>query len=171
MPEIMQYLLQRRSIRKYTSQPVSRELLRQLLQAAMAAPSASNSCPWEFIVVTEAATFAQLRRKFRTANYNATAAIVIASNLDLARNAASKRFWEQDCSAATENILIAAAGLGLGAVWIGVYPLKSFIKRLADVLAIPPQVTPLAMVYLGYPAEEKPARTQYDAQRVHWERY
>jgi nitroreductase len=99
------------------------------------------------------------------------AAIVVCGNESIANNSVARFYWAQDCSAAAENILIAAAGLGLGAVWLGVYPLPSVIKPVSEVLNIPPLVIPLCVIYVGYPAEEKPPRTQYDERRVHWQEY
>jgi nitroreductase len=171
MNEIIQTILRRRSVRKYTGQPVDDETLTLLLQAAMAAPSASNSQPWEFIIVTDPVTLGCLRDKLLSARYNAPAAIVVCGNPSIANNSSGQRFWEQDCSAATENILIAATGLGLGSVWIGVHPIPSVIKAVRELLDIPKDVTPLAMVYVGVPAEEKAPRTQYDEHRVYWQKY
>ncbi|MDY6846537.1 MAG: nitroreductase family protein, partial [Chloroflexota bacterium] len=80
-------------------------------------------------------------------------------------------FWVQDCSAATENILLAAVALGLGTVWLGVHPIHNFKKRISAILGLPKNVDPLNIIYVGYPAEEKKPRTQYDPKRVHWEKY
>lgn len=171
MNEVIQTIFRRRSIRKYVDQPVDVETLTLLLQAAMAAPTATNSQPWEFIVITETETLDRIRSKLLSARYNAPAAIVVCGNPSIANNSSAQRFWEQDCSAATENILIAATGLGLGSVWIGIHPLPSVIKSVRELLDIPKNVIPLAMVYVGYPSEEKPARTQYNEHRVHWQRY
>lgn len=171
MPEIIDIILSRRSIRQFTAEPVEQETLILLLKAAMSAPTACNSQPWEFIVVTEPGTLAQIREKFLFARYNAPAAIVVCGNIGIANNSAAREHWVQDCSAATENILIAAAGMGLGAVWIGVYPYPSKIKPVAEVLGIPENVTPLCMVYVGHPAETKGSRTQYNEHRVYWQCY
>jgi nitroreductase len=171
MPEIIDILLSRRSIRQFTDESVARETLLLLLKAAMSAPTACNSQPWEFIVVTEPESLSCIREKFLFARYNAPAAIVVCGNVGIANNSAARDYWVQDCSAATENILIAAAGMGLGAVWIGVYPLPSKIKPLSDALGIPENVVPLSMVYVGHPAESKGPRTQYDEHRVYWQGY
>jgi nitroreductase len=171
MTDIMEIIFKRRSIRHYADRPVGQEQLTLLLQAAMAAPTACNSQPWEFIVVTERAILDRLREKLLSARYNAPAAIVVCGNPAIAHDSAGERYWVQDCSAATENILIAAAGLGLGTVWIGVYPLPSTIGAVRAILAIPDHVTPLCLVYVGYPAAEKAPRTQYDDHRVYWQQY
>ena len=167
----MGYILKRRSIRAYADRPVERDQLLLLLQAAMAAPTAANSQPWEFVVVTDPDVLAELRRHLTFGRYNAPAAIVVCGNPRIANNSAGERYWVQDCSAATENVLIAAAGLGLGTVWIGVYPLPGLVERVSAVLGIPEGVTPLCVIYVGHPAEEKPPRTQYDERRVYWQRY
>ncbi len=143
----------------------------QLLQVAMAAPNACNSQPWEFVVVTDAEIMARLRASLYSGNYNAPAAIIVCGNEKIANNSASRFYWVQDCSAAIENILITAAGLDLGTVWIGVYPLKSAVRAVSQVLNLPEEVVPLGVVYVGYSAEEKEPRTQYDERRVHWEQY
>lgn len=169
--EIIDILLSRRSIRQFTPEPVDHETLLLLLKAAMSAPTACNSQPWEFIVVTEPDRLALIREKFLFARYNAPAAIVVCGNTDIANNSAAREHWVQDCSAATENILIAATGMGLGGVWIGVYPYPSKIKPVSEALGIPASVTPLSIVYVGHPAEKKEARTQYDEHRVYWQCY
>jgi nitroreductase len=171
MPEIIDIILSRRSIRQFTNEPVDHETLIFLLKAAMSAPTACNSQPWEFIVVTEPEVLSQIREKFLFARYNAPAAIVVCGNVSIANNSVGREHWVQDCSAATENILIAAAGMGLGAVWIGVYPYPSKIKPVAETLGIPEHVTPLSMVYVGHPAEVKDPRTQYDQHKVYWQCY
>lgn len=171
MSDILQAIFQRRSIRKYQERTVEREKLDQLLRAAMAAPSAGNGRPWEFVVVTDPATMAQFRQSLKYGNHNAPAAIAVCANLAKATYRNSKAYWVQDCSAAVENILIAAVGLGLGTVWIGIYPRAARIRRLRQLLNLPEHVTPLALVYVGYPETPKEPRTQYDPERVHWERY
>ncbi len=171
MAGILEHILQRRSIRRYTAEPVSREDLEALLRAAMAAPSAMNRKPWEFLVVTEPERLAALRRRLVLGNYNAPAAIVVCGNLRRAAPAIAKDFWVVDCSAATENILLAAAGLGLGSVWIGVYPVRAMMSLVAGLFKLPRHVAPLAVVWVGHPAEDKPPRTQYDETNVHWESF
>jgi nitroreductase len=171
MPEILDIIFKRRSIRAYTEQAVEQELLVQLLQAAMAAPSACSSRPWEFVVVTDPEIMAEMRQGMRFGPYDAPAAICVCANLKIANNSAAKHYWVQDCTAAVENILIAAAGLGLGTVWLGVYPLEPVMRAVRQLFSIPGEVIPLAVIYVGYPAEEKPPRTSYDEHRVYWQQY
>ena len=171
MNPTLENIFTRRSIRKYTEQPVEPEKLDLLLKAGMAAPSAMNCKPWEFIVVTEAEKLAQFRQRLIFGDRNAPAAIVVCGNPGLSTNPAARLFWVQDCSAAAENILVAAVGMGLGTVWIGVHPVVNFVKTVREIMSIPKKVTPLCIIYVGYPQDEKPARTQYDEQRVHWQEY
>jgi nitroreductase len=160
----------RRSIRNYLDKQVDRDTILTLLKAATAAPTA-NCQPWEFIVIDEAERLLEIRERFVFARYNAPAAIVVCGNMKLAFKGPSKEMWVQDCSAAIENILLAATGMGLGSVWIGVYPVESNVKAMKKILNIPEHVTPLGMVYIGYPAEEKEARTRFDEKRVYWQEY
>jgi nitroreductase len=169
--DILDVIFSRRSIRAYQDRKVEREILVKLLQAAMAAPTAANAQPWEFIVVDEADSLEKLKENLPFGKYNTPSAIVVCGNPNLANNSAGKMFWVQDCSAAVENILIAAAGMELGTVWIGIFPLESRVEAVRKVLNIPEDVTPLGAIYVGYPAEHKEPRTQYDEHRVHWQTY
>jgi len=161
----------RRSIRKYKEKPVEQEKIELLLKAAMAAPSAMNIKPWEFIVLTDLEKLEEIRSSLLFGKNNAPAAIAVCGNKSLFKNPLAEKFWVQDCSAATQNILLAAVGLGLGTVWLGVHPIFNFSKRISAILGLPKQVLPLNIICVGYPAEEKPARTQFDAKRVHWQTF
>jgi len=171
MEDVLDLIFKRRSIRFYDRKKLEKSTITKLLQAAMAAPSASNSRPWEFVVITDEETLAKLRSKLKYGNFNAPAAVVVCGNIAIAQNESATRYWVQDCSAATQNLLLAAAGLGLGACWIGSYPKEDVMGMLRETLEIPDEVFPLNVIYVGYPAEEKAPRTQYDESRVHWEKY
>lgn len=146
-------------------------MLELLLQAGMAAPTAMNCRPWEFVVITDQEKLSQLRKRLIFGNRNAPAAIIVCGNPSLSANPAARLFWVQDCSAAAENILVAAASFGLGGVWVGVHPVGDFVRIVRQIAGIPKNVTPLGVLYVGHPAEEKPARTQYNEKRVHWQNY
>jgi nitroreductase len=167
----LETIFQRRSIRKYTNQLVEAEKIELLLKAAMASPTAMNCKPWEFVVVTDQEKLIQFRKRLIFGNRNAPAAIIVCGNPSLSVNPAARLFWEQDCSLAGENILIAAKALGLGTVWIGIHPVAEFIRVVREIISLPKHVKPLGLIYIGYPAEEKTTRTQYDAKRVHWDKY
>lgn len=161
-------ILKRRSIRKFTSDKVEKETVMKLLQAAMAAPSACNNQPWEFIVVEERIN--ELRKVLYFGNYNAPLGIIVCGNLKIAKGGL-ERYWVQDCSAAIENILNAATGFDLGSVWIGLYPLDSAIDPVNKLLDMPDYVVPLGVVLVGYPDEVKEPRSQFDEKRVYFEKY
>ena len=161
----------RRSIRNYQERVVEKVKLEVLLKAAMAAPSAMNIKPWEFVVVTDKHKLEDIRDALMFGKFNAPAAIIVCGNTSLFKKPLASQFWIQDCSAATQNILLAAVDLGLGAVWCGVHPIHNFSKRISRILRLPDHVKPLNVIYVGYPAEEKSARTQYNPKRVHWDIY
>lgn len=168
---IQDIIYARRSIRQYQDKPVEREKIELLLKAAMAAPSAMNSKPWEFVVVTQIETLDKIRSALMFGKFNAQVAIVVCSNTSLLKKTMASKFWVQDCSAATQNILLSAVGLGLGTVWLGVHPIHVYKKRISEILNLPKYVEPLNVIYVGYPADHKPARTQFDHSRVHWEMF
>ena len=164
----VQTIFARRSIRKYTDEPVSEADIKTLLEAAMAAPSASNRKPWCFVVVTGRQTLDALAEAHPHGKmlFQAPLCIVVCGDLT-----EMERYWVQDCSAATENLLLAVTALGLGAVWLGVYPKEDRIAFVRPILGLPETITPLNLVPIGHPAEEKESRTQYDESRVHRERW
>lgn len=167
----LDFIFRRRSIRKFKDQSISSTIIIDLLEAATAAPTAANSEPWEFIVINDHKLLNSIREQFVFAKYNSPLAIVVCGNLKLAFKGPGKDMWIQDCSAASENILLAASALGLGSVWIGIYPLESNIKQLKKLLSIPEEIIPLNIIYLGYPDEEKPPRTRLNMKRVYFNTY
>lgn len=167
--DVLSFFTRRRSIRSYKTIPVENEKIEFLLKAAMAAPSACNTQPWEIIVVTDNNVLAEIREKLPMARYNAPCAIVVCGNINLCRN--TKQMWVQDCSAAMENILLAATAIGLGSLWIGVYGVEPFMKSVSIVMGLPEYVVPLGIAYVGYKNEEKEERTQYNEKRIYWQVY
>lgn len=168
MNEVLKAIEGRRSIRRFTDQPIDKETLTLLLKAAMAAPTAMNAQPWEFVVITEHTIIEQLRLNLMFGKMHPAAVICVLGSKRMQKNKAGDRFWVQDCSAASQNILLAATSLGLGAVWIGIHPVTIFQHPVNRILNLPEGVIPLNLIYLGYPAEEKEPRTQYEESRVHW---
>ena len=157
-------IFSRRSIRAYTDEPVSEADIQSLLEAGMAAPSASNRKPWHFVVVTDRDTLRALAAAHPFGKMIASAAVGIA----VCGDPAISDWWVEDCSAATENILVAAAGLGLGAVWLGSHGRPEREVAIREILGIPELMGVLSLLSIGHPGEEKEARTQYDPARVHW---
>jgi nitroreductase len=167
MDEKLKIIFARRSIRKYADKAVSVEDIRSLLEAGMAAPSASNRQPWHFVVVQDRATLKRLANAHPYGKMLAEAALGIA----VCGDPGVSDWWVVDCSAATENILVAAAGLGLGSVWLGCYGRAEREQMVRKELGIPSQVGVLSLISIGHPAEHKEPRTQYDASRVHADRW
>lgn len=163
MDERLSIIFSRRSIRVYTGEAVSEADIQSLLEAGMAAPSASNRKPWHFVVATDKETLRELARAHPFGKMTAHAELAIA----VCGDAAISDWWVQDCSAATENILVAAAGLGLGAVWLGCHGRPEREQAVRDILGIPAQIGVLSLLSIGHPGEKKEARTQYDPARVH----
>ena len=166
----MEAILSRRSIRKYSPQPVSEELVKELLEAAMSAPSAGNEQPWHFIVMKDRRTLDEVPKyhPYSQMVREAPLAILVCCDLHLDRH---DGMWVQDCSGATENLLIAAQAKGLGAVWLGVYPRQERITGLRNLLSIPEHVIPFALIPICYPAEHKPRANRYIISRVHENRW
>jgi len=166
--EMIKTIFARRSIRKYTPELVREEDVKTMLEAAMASPSASNLKPWHFIVVTDRQILDNLARVHPHGKMllEAPLCIVVCADTTI-----SSGFWVQDCSAATENLLLAATALGLGAVWLGVHPREDRVSAIRKVLNLPETVVPLNLISIGHPAEEKEPRTQYDELRVHREQW
>ena len=166
----MEAILTRRSIRKYTDQPVSDDLVTGLLRAAMAAPSAQNQQPWHFIVVRdrkllEAISTAQ---PYAGMARDAQLAVVICGDLSLEK---SPGLWAQDCAAATENLLVAANAVGLGTVWSGTYPREERVANVRALFGLPDHVVPFAIVPIGYPAEHPGPSDRFDPSRIHIDRW
>jgi nitroreductase len=162
----MKEIFERRSIRKYTGKDVSDESVKELLKAAMAAPSAGNQQPWDFIVVRDRGVFNEIPKFHPHAQMlkDASVALVVCGAPDREKRVG---YWIQDCAAAIENILIEAQFLGLGAVWLGVYPREDRVAGLKKLLEIPENVIPVAVISIGYPAESKEASQRYDEKKIH----
>jgi nitroreductase len=166
----MKEIFIRRSIRKYNGKPIESEKLQLLLKAAMAAPTAGNSQEWEFVVITDRAILNEIPRfhQYSTMLKEAEAAIVVCANLQREKYA---DYWIQDCAAATQNILLEATCLGIGSVWLGVYPNMTRVKEMKKLLSLPENVMPLSIVSLGYSDMEFKEVDRYDENKVHYNKY
>ena len=159
-------ILTRRSIRKYTIDPIEDNIIEDLLRSAMTAPSAGNEQPWHFLVISDKTLLNKIPdfHPYSKMLLKAPVAILVCGDESLEKY---KGFWVQDCSAATENILLAAHCKGLGAVWLGIYPLKDRMDGIRELLNIPEGITPFSLISIGYPAEEKPPSERYNLLRIH----
>lgn len=168
--ELKEVLLKRRSVRKFTEEAVSEEHISELLHAAMSGPSACNKKPWEFYVISNKDKLKELQSASKFTKMQAPLAMVVCGNLAHALPMQMADYWIQDCSAATENILLRVTDLGLGAVWCGIHPQKRAEQKVAEILGLDKKEIPLNIILIGHPAEEPEARDQYDEKRVHFVR-
>jgi len=163
----MKEIFERRSVRNYLDKEVPKDMVETIIMAGMAAPSSDNEQPWHFIVVNDK------ERLHRIADFNPFAkmlkrcnvAIVVCGDLTLAK---SEGFWIQDCSAATQNMLLEAVHLGLGAVWVGVYPMAEVVEEVKKVFNLPEEIIPLSIVPLGFPVRTKESAHRYQPSRIRY---
>ncbi|MCX7817510.1 MAG: nitroreductase family protein [Syntrophales bacterium] len=163
--DALEAIFTRRSIRKFTSQPVSETFVETILRAAMSAPSAGNQQPWHFIVVDDRTLMDQIPTfcPYAAMCREAPLGILVCGDTALEKH---QGFWVQDCSAATQNLLLAAHALGLGAVWTGVYPRNERVRGFRELLKIPSHVIPFAFVVIGYPAEHPQPVDRFRPDRI-----
>lgn len=158
----------RTSIRAYQDRPVGADTVELLLRAAMSAPSARNRQPWAFIVVDDKALLRQLADSLPYAQSAAAApmAVVVCGVLTESQGATNAGWWVQDVAAASENLLLAAHAVGLGAVWTGVYSYEDRVRVVRNVLGLPRHVVPLNVIPIGYPAENPAPKQKWDPAKV-----
>lgn len=169
----LETIFKRKSVRTYTDKAVSKEQLRLLIKAGMAAPSAADKRPWVFVALTNRNTLNKLADALPHARMlkQATAAIMVGSDMNKTFSGEGKTYWVQDCSAATENILLAAESMGLGAVWTGVHPISEREKAVATILHTPDHIRPLCVIAIGYPTGIEQPQNKWDEQLLHWEKW
>lgn len=169
-PSVFKAIATRTSVRAFDAQrAIGDDQIEVMLRAAMAAPTAVNKQPWEFVVVTDREKLEALSRVHPHARIENGARLVIAvcGATDNGLEGRAKEYWIQDCSAATENLLLAAHGLGLGAVWCGVYPMEERIAPICEILSIPPGYLPLNLVTIGYPKGRNAPKDKWNAAKIH----
>lgn len=169
----MEVINNRRSVRKFLDKKISEEQIERLLRAAMQAPTAGNGQCWEFVVVTDKDVLSKLSKsgQYTKPLETATLGIVVIGNKNIAR---FPEFWEQDCAAATENILLEATYLGLGSVWMGVAPNEDKIEAVSKVIALnQDEIYPVSMIAIGYPEKEDANHfvDRFDKDKIHYQKY
>ena len=170
--ETLKTIHQRKSVRNYIEKEVTKEQLETIIKAAMAAPTAINAQPWQFLVITDKAIKAKYAEGNRQADMiNKCSALVVVCGDKTIGNERSWSYWDQDCSAATENLLLAAESLGLGAVWTGVYPGEDRIKTVKERFELPENVVPLCVILVGYPDGTDQPKDKWKPERIHWNKY
>lgn len=164
--DVMEAIRTRRSIRTFTKQPVPDRVVQELLAAAMSAPSAGNQQPWHFILITDRQILDQVAavNPYAAMAAKAPLGILVCGDLSLEKYPG---YWVQDCSAATQNLLLAAHAKGLGAVWTGIYPTESRVAGFKRLCNLPESVLPLALIVIGYPAQKLRPEDRYRQDRVH----
>ena len=182
-PSALEVIMSRTSIRAFTGEVVSRGSLETILKAGMAAPTAMNSQPWRFVVLTDQERIAELFGQGPRGGMFTTAGAVIVvcgqttsmrkpfGQPDAPEVEMENMFWFEDCSAAAENILLAAHALGLGAVWTAGYPGMQRVAPIAAALGIPEKVIPLCVIPVGVPAESPAPKDKWKPEYIHWNQW
>ncbi len=160
----------RRSIRRYEPGAVDDAVVRTLVKAGMAAPSAGNEQPWHFVIIREPRTLSALSKAHPYAEMvaEATVAILVCADINLVKH---RDYWPQDCAAAAQNMLLAAHACGLGSVWVGVYPRESRIADVRNVITLPEHILPFCILPIGIPGETKGPEDRYNPARLHEEQW
>lgn len=170
---VLEAIQTRASIRKFTGEKISTEQINTLLRCAMSAPSAMNKQPWAFVVVTDDALLRKMGEAFpfSRCDNGAACAFVMCGDLDKALPGEGQGFWINDVSAATENLLLAAHAMGLGAVWTGVYPSRERTAQVQELLGLPEYIIPMCIVPVGIPAEQPAVKQKFKEENVHYNRW
>ncbi len=166
---VLENIQSRKSVRHFVKgKEISREQIEKIIRAGMAAPSARNIQPWEFIVINDRETLNSLAEKspFGKMLADASCAIVVAGSKE-----GTNEFWVQDTSAATENMLLAIEAIGLGAVWIGVYPVEERVIPVSQTISLPENIVPLNIVAIGYPTGEDMPKDKWKPEKIHYNKY
>ena len=169
--EAIKNIMTRTSIRKYTDQPVSKTDIETLLRAGMAAPTAVNRQPWHFVAVTDKAKLKELSGGRGGMLEQCALAIVVCGNMEKTMQGKGQEFWIQDCSAATENILLAANALGLGAVWTGGYPMEERVASISKALKLPETIIPLCTIVIGHSAESPTPKDKWKPENISYNEF
>ncbi len=164
--DAMEAILTRRSIRKYTDKPLDDHIIQTLLEAGFSAPSAGNQQPWHFVILGDRTLFETILTFHPHAHMlkEAQKAILVCGDLSFEK---FKGYWMLDCSAATQNILLAAHANDVSSCWLGIYPREDRITKMRELLGMPNHIIPFSLISLGYPAEQKEKEDRYDQSRIH----
>lgn len=164
--DALEAIFSRRSIRRYEKRDVPETTVNEIIRAGMSAPSAGNEQPWHFVVINERTLLDKIPffHPHSKMLKEAAVAVLLCADLSLEKH---KGYWVQDCSAATQNMLLAAHAQGLGAVWVGVYPREDRVAGFRNLLGIPGNIVPFSLIPMGFPAEGKPLEDRYNRSRIH----
>lgn len=170
---VLENIFARKSVRAYTEQAVNREQLDTLARTAMAAPTGMGKEPWLIVLIDERAILDSLSAALPNASMlaNAGAALVVCGDTLKAPMDVHPYYWVQDCSAASENVLLAAESMGLGAVWTGVWPRPARLETVIRILDLPAHIIPLNIIAIGYPLGEETAKDKYKPENIRWNKF
>lgn len=163
-------IMTRTSVRAYSNREVESEQIDTLLHAAMAAPTAGNKQPWRFVVIDDRAILDSIGENFQTMTMakQASVAVVMCGDVTATFDGEGQGYWIQDVSAASENLLLAAHAMGLGAVWCGIYPIMERVEQFSEMLHLPENVIPMACICVGYPAGETTPKDKWKPEYIHY---
>ena len=166
---VLENIMTRASVRSYSDRKIGKETVDTLLRAAMAAPTAGNKQPWRFVVIESRATLDKIGNNFgsMTMAKEAPLAIVMCGDTSETFEGEGREYWVQDVSAASENLLLAAHSIGLGAVWCGIYPLSERVKVFSEMLELPENIIPMACICVGYPSGEVTPKDKWEPGHIH----
>ena len=164
--DAMKAVLTRRSVRKYTKEKISEKTISELLNAAVSAPSAGNEQPWHFVIIDRREILDKIPdfHPYAKMLLEVQIGILICGDLNLEK---SRGYWILDCSAATQNLLISARALGLGACWLGIYPREVRITKIKEMLKLPDNIIPFSLISIGYTTEKQNTVDRLDEYRIH----
>ena len=163
-------IMTRTSVRSYSDRVVEEGKIDTLLRAAMAAPTAGNKQPWRFVVVKRRATLDSIASKFGSMKMaaNASVAVIMCGDVTETFEGEGREYWVQDVSAASENLLLAAHAMGLGAVWCGIYPISERVAQFSEMLSLPENIIPMACICVGYPAGESTPKDKWKPEYIRY---
>ena len=171
---VMKNILSRKSVRSYTDEAVTRQQLETLVRAAMAAPTGKDMRPWKFIVIDDKSVMQQLAAQLPKAKMlaEAQAAILVCGDLSIKdKEGKPSTNWTFDCSAASENLLLQAEAMGLGAVWTGVYPYEDRMDAIKKVFELPDDIIPFSLIPIGHPKGDPQPKDKYNKENIHYNKY
>lgn len=169
---ILNNILNRKSVRQYNEEQIEKEDLITILKAGMAAPSTCNFQPWNFIIIQNKNTLNDMAdiHKYAKMFKNAKAGIIVTGDMQKTLKN-SEDYWIEDCSAATENILLAIEALGLGGVWTGIYPSENRVNKLKNYFNLPKNIIPFNLIAIGHPKGKQNIKNKWDESKIHWEKW
>ena len=161
------------SVRQFTGDKLTEAQIETILRAGMSAPTAVNKQPWAFVVVDEQEVLDRLNEALPSSRIGngASHAIVVCGDMQKALEGEAQGYWVEDTSAATENMLLAAHALGLGSLWVGVYPIMEKVNAVSQIIGSPEHIVPMCLVVLGVPNEQPAVKDKFKAENIHFNRW